>query len=321
MNTRFHHVPVLLEKSMQYLSLTPGAVVLDGTVGGGGHAETILERTAPDGVLIGLDVDQDALAASRRRLEGHGDRVKLIHTSFRHLDRALDSLSCESVDAILLDLGVSSYQLDAGDRGFRFLDAESESTPLDMRMNPDRGETAADLLKRASAEEMQGWFQNYGELPGSRRLAQAIARNREEQPLETNADLLRIIREAGIGRGRSHHPATLVFQALRIAVNDELTALEEGLDAARARLRPGGRLVVLSYHSLEDRIVKHTFRRAARGCICPPQIPVCACGLKPSLRILTRRPDLPDESEIQNNPRARSARLRAAERIEETASL
>ena len=320
-NTQFHHVPVLLEKSMQYLSLTPGAVVLDGTVGGGGHAEKILERTAPDGLLIGLDVDQDALNASRRRLEVHGDRVKLIQTSFRNLDRALDSLSCKFVDAILLDLGVSSYQLDAGNRGFRFQDSENGSSPLDMRMNPSLGETAADLLRRASAEEMQSWFQNYGELPGSRRLAQAIEASRKEQPLETNADLLKVIREAGIGRGRAHHPATLVFQALRIAVNDELGALEEGLEAARSRLKPGGRLVVLSYHSLEDRIVKQTFRRAARGCICPPRLPACTCGLTPSLRLLTRRPDTPDEVEIQSNPRARSARLRAAERIEEPVSV
>ena len=320
-NTHFHHVPVLLEKSMQYLSLTPGAIVLDGTVGGGGHAERILERTAPDGVLIGLDVDQDALNASRRRLNVHGDRVQLIHTSFRHLDRALDSLPCSHVDAILLDLGVSSHQLDAGRRGFRFSDAESKSTPLDMRMNPALGQSAADLLRHASAEEMQGWFQNYGELPGSRRLAQAIVESREQEPLETNADLLKVIRETGIGRGRHHHPATLVFQALRIAVNDELGALEEGLTAARSRLKPGGRLVVLAYHSLEDRIVKQNFRSAARGCICPPRLPICTCGQRPSLRVLTRKPETPDESEIHDNPRARSARLRAAERIEEAVSL
>ncbi|MAI78907.1 MAG: 16S rRNA (cytosine(1402)-N(4))-methyltransferase [Deltaproteobacteria bacterium] len=302
---------------MKYLSLAPGAVVLDGTVGGGGHAESILERTAPNGILIGLDVDQDALNASRRRLKVHGDRVHLIQTSFRKLDRALDEVGIHRLDAVLLDLGVSSHQLDSGQRGFRFSESESEATPLDMRMNPEQGQTAADLLNRASATELQGWFQNYGELPGSRRLAKAITESRESSPLKTNADLLRLIREAGIGRGRHHHPATLVFQALRIAVNDELGALEEGLEAARTRLKPGGRLVVLSYHSLEDRIVKHTFRRAAKGCVCPPKQPICTCGKMPSLRVLTRRPETPDALEIESNPRARSVRLRVAESIEE----
>ena len=302
---------------MKYLSLAPGAVVLDGTVGGGGHAESILERTAPNGILVGLDVDQDALNASRRRLKVHGDRVHLIQTSFRKLDRALDEVGIHRLDAVLLDLGVSSHQLDSGQRGFRFSESESEATPLDMRMNPEQGQTAADLLNRASATELQSWFQNYGELPGSRRLAKAIIESRESSPLKTNADLLRLIREAGIGRGRHHHPATLVFQALRIAVNDELGALEEGLEAARTRLKPGGRLVVLSYHSLEDRIVKHTFRRAAKGCVCPPKQPICTCGKMPSLRVLTRRPETPDALEIESNPRARSVRLRVAESIEE----
>jgi len=315
----FHHVPVLLEESAEYLHLKPGAIILDGTLGGGGHAEAILERIGPDGILVGLDLDQQALMASTSRLARFGDRIRTVQSSFRHLDTALGKLGIEGVDGVLLDLGVSSYQLDAPDRGFRFGDAAASSTPLDMRMDPSQGVSAADLLQRASAEELQGWFQRYGELPGSRRLAKAITQRRVRQPLRTTADLLQVIEEAGVGGGRRHNPATLVFQALRIAVNDELGALEDGLGAAVSILRPGGRLVVISYHSLEDRIVKHSFRSAARGCICPPKQPICNCGRSPSLEVLTRRPLRPDSTEIDRNPRARSARLRAAKRIPEAA--
>jgi 16S rRNA (cytosine1402-N4)-methyltransferase len=315
----FHHVPVLLEESADYLHLKPGGIILDGTLGGGGHAEAILERISPDGILVGLDLDQQALLASTSRLARFGDRVRTVQSSFRHLDTALGKLGIEGVDGVLLDLGVSSYQLDVPERGFRFGDSGASSTPLDMRMDPSQGVSAADLLQRASAEELQGWFQRYGELPGSRRLARAITQRRVRQPLRTTADLLQVIDEAGVGGGRRHNPATLVFQALRIAVNDELGALEDGLGAAVSILRPGGRLVVISYHSLEDRIVKHSFRSAARGCICPPKQPICNCGRSPSLEVLTRRPLRPDSTETDRNPRARSARLRAAKRIPEAA--
>ena len=319
MSTDFRHVPVLLDESVEYLHLEPGATVLDGTLGGGGHAEAILDRTAPDGILVGLDRDPEALAASESRLARFGDRVRLVHSSFRGLDAALEGQGIDKVDGVLLDLGVSSHQLDAPERGFRFADPDRQETPLDMRMDASDGSSAAELLQRASAEELQGWFQNYGEMPGSIRLAKAITEQRRNEPLQTSADLVRAIETAGVGRGRRHNPATLVFQALRIAVNDELGALEEGLGLAVSALRPGGRLVAISYHSLEDRIVKHGFRRAARGCICPPRQPVCNCGLKPSLQILTRRPLRPQDAETERNPRARSARLRAAERISEAA--
>jgi 16S rRNA (cytosine1402-N4)-methyltransferase len=268
---------------------------------------------------VGLDLDPEALLTSAARLTRFGDRVRFMQASFRHLDTALGELGLAQVDGVLLDLGVSSHQLDAPDRGFRFSDAEQGDTPLDMRMDPTRGLSAAELLERASAEELQGWFQRYGELPGSKRLAVAITRRREEGPLRTSADLLHVIEEAGIGRGRRHNPATLVFQALRIAVNDELAALEEGLETAVSVLRPGGRLVVISYHSLEDRIVKRCFRSAVRGCICPPRQPVCNCGRSPSLEIVNRRPLGPTAEEERRNPRSRSARLRSAKRITEAA--
>ncbi len=313
--SEFRHHPVLLSESIDYLNLHSGSVVVDGTLGGGGHAAAILDRTAPDGILIAFDLDPEAHRAAARQLESDRDRLRFVRASFRELDQQVAKLGFENLDGVFLDLGVSSFQLDTPRRGFRFANADSDSTFLDMRMDPDSGETAAELLRRASAKQLQDWFQNYGELPGSKRLAAAIVETRKQTPIETSADLLRVIREARIGAGRRHNPATLVFQALRIAVNDELSALGEGLDAAIRVLRPGGRLVVISYHSLEDRIVKNRLRDAAKGCTCPPRMPICVCGGEISLRVLTRRPVKPSDEEIRHNPRARSGRLRAAERV------
>jgi len=314
----FDHIPVLLEESLQHLALAPGMIVVDGTLGGGGHSEAMLERTAPDGRVIGLDVDDDALAAASARLAPFGDRFRCVKSSFRRLDEVVRELAVEPVDAVLLDLGVSSHQLDVPQRGFRFARESAETTPLDMRMDPASStETAAELLQRASAEELHRLFERYGELPGSKRLARAIVERRRAVPLRTSADLLQVIDDTGIGAGRKHNPATLVFQALRIAVNDELHALEEGIDAALEVLRPGGRLVVLAYHSLEDRIVKQRLRTEAKGCVCPPRQPICTCGRAPRVRVLTRRPVGASDEEARHNPRARSVRLRAAERIAE----
>jgi len=326
-----HHQPVLLDATLGWLALAPGRLVVDGTLGFGGHAEAILERTDPDGRLIGLDRDPEALAEASRRLAPFGERVELVQASFRELRAVLAArgiaqgaggTGAARVDAVLLDLGVSSPQLDRPERGFRFgteTRAEAAAIPLDMRMAPTAVPTAAELLSRASEPELAGWLQEHADLPGARRLARAIVRARERAPLRSAGDLLRVIEEARVGGGRRHHPATQVFQALRIAVNDEAAALAEGLEAAVDVLAPGGRLVVLSYHSGEDRRVKRFFQEAERGCVCPPRQPVCTCGRAPRLRRLTRRPVRPDEAEIARNPRARSARLRAAERLPEAA--
>ena len=319
MATHSYHEPVLLAQTLGQLDLTAGSIIVDGTVGGGGHAEAILQRTRPDGLLIGLDLDPDAIREAAARLEPYGDRVRLVEASFRRLDDIAAELRDEEqdleIDGILLDLGVSSHQLDVASRGFRF--SPGVASPLDMRMEGQGNrQTAAELLATLTAKDLERVFSEYGQLPGSRRLARAIVERLATAPFETTTDLLTLIGELGIGRGRKHNPATLVFQALRIAVNDELAALEAGLQAAIRVLRPGGRLAVIAYHSLEDRLVKHTFRDAARGCICPPDFPVCTCGKKPSLEILTRKPIAPSADEVLRNPRARSARLRAGRRLE-----
>lgn len=301
--------------------LAPGAgrLLVDGTLGDGGHAEAWLERSGPDGRLLGLDRDREALAEAARRLAPFGERVELVHASFRELAAVLAARGIERVDAILLDLGVSSHQLDEPRRGFRFGETGGAKTPLDMRMDPSTSPSAAELLAAASESELADFFARYGELPGARRLARAIVAARADAPIRTASDLLRVIEAAGVGRGRRHHPATLVFQALRIAVNDELAALDEVLEAAPKLLAAGGRLCVIAYHSLEDRIVKRKLQQLERGCICPPKAPVCTCGRRPSLRRLQRRPIRPSSAEVARNPRARSARLRGAERLAEAA--
>jgi len=315
---RSRHEPVLLEECLELSELGPGALVVDGTVGEGGHAEAILSRTAPDGRLIGLDRDEDALHSAGKHLKKFGDRVTLRHASFQDLKSILDE-ECEHADALLLDLGMSSLQLDSQGRGFRFADAEGEDTPLDMRMDRSQGESAAELLESADEETLTRWFMEFGQLPGSHRLAAAIVDARRDQPVRTASDLVALVRAVRVGGGRRHHPATLVFQALRVAVNDELGALDQVLDDLPQLMRPNGRALVIAYHSLEDRRVKQAFRRLERGCVCAPALPVCQCGIEPTFRRITRKPVRPREEEVARNPRARSARLRVAERLAEAA--
>lgn len=314
-----HHQPVLLQETLHWLGAQPGRCLVDGTLGDGGHAEAILERTAPDGTLVGIDRDPDALRIAAARLERFGARVSLAHASFRDLARVLVELGKTRVDGVLLDLGVSSRQLDEPMRGFRFGSETARETALDMRMDPTRGETAQELLARSSEHELADCFRRYGELPGAGRLARAIVARRAALPLRSVADLLETIRAARIGGGRKHNPATLAFQALRIAVNDELAALEDGLSAAIDALAPGGRLCVIAYQSLEDRIAKQRIAREEQACICAPSAPICSCGRKPRLVRLTRKAVRPSDAEITANPRARSAKLRAAEKLPEAA--
>lgn len=281
---------------------------MDGTSGAGGHAWGILEASGPDGRLLGLDVDPQALALAAGRLAPYGERVKLAHASYTAMDEQLAALGWGQVDGILLDLGVSSMQLDQPERGFSF----KEDAPLDMRFDPTTGPTAADLVNSVAEGDLADLLYTYGEERKSRQIARAIVQAR---PLHTTQELARVVRRAmGPSRGRID-PSTRTFQALRIAVNHELESVETMLPLAVKRLAPGGRLAVIAFHSLEDRLVKQFFHKESRDCICPPGQPVCTCGHHASLRLITRRPIQAGEAEVQQNPRARSARLRVVEKI------
>jgi 16S rRNA (cytosine1402-N4)-methyltransferase len=309
------HLPVLAEEVVTMLAPAPGSLQIDATVGGGGHTERILEATDPDGRLLGLDADGAAIARVDRRLRPRfGDRLVLRQANFRELASVAPAAGFGAVDGALFDLGLSSYQLADTARGFGI----RAGGPLDMRFDASRGVPAAELLATLDAAELTALFRRFGEEPNASRIARAIVDTRRTSPVATAEELAALVeRVAPHGpRGRRRiHPATRVFQALRIAVNEELEALEAALAAAVDLLRPGGRLVVLSYHSLEDRIVKRFLATERRGCTCPPEVPVCVCGRNPRLRLVTRPSLTPTPGEIAANPRARSARLRAAERI------
>jgi len=303
------HTPVLLQEVLDALQPRPGTVYIDGTVGAGGHAAAILAASAPDGVLFGFDRDASALEIAGRQLAEFGDRVHLHQSNFDRLEMMAERYQIPPADGILLDLGVSSMQLEQPERGFSFqLDG-----PLDMRMTPLIGQTAADLVNNLPETELADLIYRYGEEPRSRRIARAIVKAR---PLERTVELAEIIARAvpargGKKRGKSKiHPATRTFQALRLAVNDELDALERALPQALELLKPGGRLAVISFHSLEDRIVKHYFKQESIDCICPPEHPYCTCGHKARVDIITKKPITPSLAEIDVNPRARSAKLR-----------
>jgi 16S rRNA (cytosine1402-N4)-methyltransferase len=311
------HLPVLVEEVMSMLAPAPGSLQIDATVGGGGHTERILEATDPDGRLLGLDADGAAIARVDGRLRPrYGDRLVLRRANFRQLRDVAPDAGFDAVDGMLFDLGLSSFQLGDAERGFGF----RTGGPLDMRFDTSRGVPAAELLATLDRIELSALFKRYGEEPQANRIANAIVAARSSAPVSTAEELAALVERVAPGnprspRSRRIHPATRVFQALRIAVNEELDALQDGLAAAVDLLRPGGRLVVLSYHSLEDRIVKRFLAAERRGCVCPPDLPVCVCGRNPRLRLVTRPSVTPTDAEIAANPRARSARLRAAERL------
>ncbi len=306
------HVPVLCRQVVALLAPPGAGVAVDATVGLGGHAEALLDA-APSLRLVGLDRDPDALALARRRLAPHGPRVRLVRARFSELPEVLEREGLDAPVAILADLGVSSLQLDSAERGFSF----RGDGPLDMRMGRD-GPSAADLLAGVEEEELMRILWDYGEERAARAIARAIVRHRATSPIRSTGQLSAIVREVlGSGRRGRVDPATRTFQALRIAVNDELGELERFVEPAVRTLAAGGRLAVISYHSLEDRIVKHTLRRLEGRCVCPPDLPRCVCAPERVARVLTPRPVRPDDAEVDANPRARSARLRAAERLAE----
>ncbi|HHH82881.1 MAG TPA: 16S rRNA (cytosine(1402)-N(4))-methyltransferase RsmH [Chloroflexi bacterium] len=302
------HTPVLYQPVLTALKLSPDGCYIDGTVGAGGHAEGILEGSAPNGCLLGLDRDPQALETAARRLSRFGERVMLRQGSYADMAAQAAALGWPEVDGILLDLGLSSLQLGDPARGFSF----RQDGPLDMRFDPSQGLTAHDLVNEWDQSALAGVIFRYGEEPKARAIARAIVAAR---PIRTTLELAEVIEAAVGGRRGKIHPATRTFQALRIAVNQELEQLERGLSAAVGLLKPGGRLVVISFHSLEDRMVKTFFRRESQDCICPPDLPACRCAHVATLRLVTRKPIRPSDEEVRANPRARSARLRVAERL------
>lgn len=310
----FAHKPVLLREVLKFLRPAPGMVMVDCTLGGGGHSKAILERILPGGKLLALDQDLEAIAAAKEVLSPFGeDNFQIFHRNFRELVDVLANTEYEKVDGILLDLGVSSYQLDQGERGFSY----QHDAPLDMRMDRTRGQDAAILVNNASAEELTEIIRDYGEERWAKRIALFITEERQRAPIETTGQLVEIIKKAipSNARREGPHPAKRTFQALRIAVNHELEILTPTLRDAIELLKPGGRIAVITFHSLEDRLVKEAFKEAAQGCTCPKDFPVCICHQKPRIKLLSGKPVLPSPEELEDNPRARSAKLRIAERV------
>ena len=312
------HRPVLLTELLGALAVRPDGTYVDANLGGGGHADAVLEASGTRGLLLGIDADGGAIEMSRVRLARFGNRLSTFHGSSSHLARAITDAGFSEVDGVYFDLGLSSDQLVDRERGFGI----RAGGLLDLRFDTRSGESAAELIAQASAAELEQLFRDYGEEPHAAKIARAIVATRVSAPITTAEELAALVEQSvpkRYGPPSRIHPATRVFQALRIAVNDELTALSTALAAAIAALRVGGRIVVLTYHSLEDRIVKQAFAAAARDCICPPRVPVCTCANQATLRLITKHPITASEEEIAANPRSRSAKLRAAERLERAA--
>ena len=309
----FAHIPVLAARTLAALAPNSGGVYIDGTLGGAGHSSLILEQSAPDGFLLGIDRDDDALQAASERLAPFDGRFTLVKGNFADMDELARQSGIDAADGVLLDIGVSSYQLDEGSRGFSY----NQDAPLDMRMDRSQGLTAEQLVNEASAEELTRILYEYGEEKWAARIAEFISAERSRGRIESSGRLVEIIKKAvpAGARDKDQHPAKRTFQALRIAVNGELEALSAGLEAAIGLLRPGGRLAVITFHSLEDRIVKDCFRLHATDCICPPRQPVCTCGHKADIKLYNRKPITADDKELADNPRSRSANLRVAVKL------
>ncbi len=311
-NQNIEHIPVLLHEAVDLLAPRAGGVYVDGTLGAGGHASEILRRSTPDGILIGIDRDIEAVERCRTSLAAHGARVLLRQANYRNLPAVLSDLGYRTVDGVLLDLGASWFHFKMPGRGFSFM----LDGPLDMRMDTSSSQTAAELVNTLSREELVRIIREYGEERRAGAIARAIEKARVRGPITRTVQFAEIVSSAFPPYPpRRIHPATLTFQALRIAVNDEMGSLSEGLAHAISCLKSGGRVAVITFHSLEDRLVKQAFAQAEKGCVCPPRMPVCSCGRKPTLKVLTHRPVIPGPEEVGRNPAARSAKLRAAEKL------
>jgi len=307
----FVHIPVMAQEVMRFLKPEPGQRYLDGTLGGGGHTESILIESSPNGEVLGLDLDEEALAGARKRLERFGTRMTMRQASFDTAGEILAQLGWDRLDEIVLGLAMSSHQVEAAERGFSF----RSSGRLDMRMDRRQPLDAYKIVNAFPAAELERILRDFGDEPQARRIASAIVSERKVKPLETTDELAKLIVRVKGGGRRDHHPATQTFQALRIAVNQELHHLDRFLDNGYELLKPNGRMVIISFQSLEDRAVKSAFRKWSRDCICPPRTLVCHCGWSRKVRLLTKRPLTPAAAEVSANPRARSAKLRAVEKI------
>ncbi|MEW6724846.1 MAG: 16S rRNA (cytosine(1402)-N(4))-methyltransferase RsmH [Bacillota bacterium] len=308
-----YHQPIMVREVLELLRPAPGGTYLDCTLGGGGHASAVGRAAGGRATVIGIDRDPEALAESGRRLTAEGVSHRLFHANNADLDQVLAEAGVERIDGVIFDLGTSSHQLDEAERGFSY----QQDAPLDMRMDPGRGRTAADLVNQLGEAELARIIWEYGEERWSKRIAHFIINERERAPITTTGRLVEVIKSAipAAAREKGPHPAKRTFQALRIAVNDELNKIAPALQKAVDHLAPGGRIAVITFHSLEDRIVKNTFLDLAGRCQCPPQLPECRCNPLRLVKVLTRKPLVPEEDELARNPRARSAKLRAAERL------
>ena len=311
----FKHTSVLLRETVAALHVRPDGIYVDGTLGGGGHSSLIAQKLSEGGRLIGIDQDAAAIEAAGKRLEKYGERVTIIRSNYADMKARLFQLGIASVDGILLDLGVSSYQLDDAQRGFTY---REEDAPLDMRMDQRQEYTAREVVNTCSYEDLSRSIREFGEEKFAGRIARGIVSAREKNPIETTGQLTQIVKDAIPAKARAtgRHPARRTFQAIRIEVNGELRVLRESLDDMIDLLNPGGRICVITFHSLEDRIVKDAFRRAENPCICPPEFPVCVCGRKPKGSVISKKPIIPSEEEMEQNPRSKSAKLRVFEKKE-----